>query len=43
MSERGGETLVQWNTDFDRDPEGEVLVNDGAFKAASWSATAFLL
>ncbi|VUX46547.1 hypothetical protein DF3PA_240002 [Candidatus Defluviicoccus seviourii] len=42
VSDRGGETLVQSNTDFDRDPEGEVLVNDGAF-AAAWSAAAFLL
>lgn len=43
MSDRGSETLVQWNTDFDRDAEGEVLVNDGALTAAAWSAAAFVL
>lgn len=43
VSDLGGETLVQGNTDFDRDPEGEVLVNDGAVTAAAWGAAAFLL
>lgn len=43
VSDRGSETLVQWNTDFDRDAEGEVLVNDGALTAAAWSAAAFVL
>ena len=43
VSDRGSETLVQWNTDFDRDQEGEVLVNDGALTAGAWGSAAFVL